>query len=171
MQNSLWHLCFWWRVLSCTSCKPFLSGISDHCCFVLIALVTLLLWRMCLHDSMFVCILYFTFNLYFPITFYHLWNKTLKILLLQLILSLFPTLEGRRWRRAIICSKLMKGLVQKSHFCLKYGTFISVNLNWSCVWLFLPHCFLLLFKISYECQFACSIFDLLWTSLLQFYSL
>ena len=61
----------------------------------------------------------------------------------------------------IICSKLMKGLVQKSHFCLKYMTFISVNLNWSCVWLFLPRCFLLLFKISCECQFACSIFDLL----------
>lgn len=29
----------------------------------------------------------------------------------------------------IICSKLMKGLVQKSHFCMKYVTFISVNLN------------------------------------------
>ena len=55
----------------------------------------------------------------------------------------------------IICSKLMKGLVQKSHFCLKYVTFFSVNLNWSCVWLFMPRCFLLLFKISCECQFAC----------------
>ena len=53
-----------------------------------------------------------------------------------------------------ICSKLMKGLVQKSHFCLKYVTFISVNLNWSCVWLFLPRCFLLLFKIS--CDVASS---------------
>ena len=29
----------------------------------------------------------------------------------------------------IICSKLMKGLVQKSQFCMKYVTFISVNLN------------------------------------------
>ena len=54
---------------------------------------------MCLHGSMCVFILYLTFNLYFPINFYHLWNKTLRILLLQLIFSLFPTLEGRRWRR------------------------------------------------------------------------
>ena len=79
----------------------------------------------------------------------NIWQKLIGI---HLIITIIFT---------IICSKLMKGLVQKSHFRLKYVTFISVNLNWSCVWLFLPCCFLLLFKISCECQFAYSIFDLL----------
>ena len=62
---------------------------------------------MCLHGSMCVCILYLTFNLYFPINFYHLWNKTLRILLLQLIFHSSPPLrggdrEGTGWRGSVI---------------------------------------------------------------------